>query len=102
MKEYKIIFTILAMAAVTYIPRAIPAIFIEKIKFGKKFRKFLNLIPYTMMAALTFPAVLSTDSSRYEIGILGAAVSAAAAYFKCPVILCVIFAFLADFALYLI
>lgn len=102
MKEYKVILTILAMAALTYIPRAIPAVFIEKMKFGKKFQKFLNLIPYTVMAALIFPSVLSADSDRYEIGIIGALASAAAAYFNCPVILCVIFASLADFILYLI
>ena len=42
---------IAAMVVVTFIPRAIPAALIEKMRFPKKVEKFLNLIPYTAMAS---------------------------------------------------
>lgn len=42
-----ILILILGMAIVTYIPRAIPAIIVDKINFSDKVEKFLNLIPYT-------------------------------------------------------
>ena len=60
----EIIFLILGMAVVTYIPRAIPAVLIDKMKFGPKIEKFLKLIPYTAMAALIFPGVLTVDSEK--------------------------------------
>lgn len=50
-----ILIMILGMTLVTYIPRALPAVLIGKLKFRPKFEKFLKLIPYTAMAALIFP-----------------------------------------------
>ncbi len=64
---------ILCMFAVTYIPRAFPAFVIEKLNFGKKFEKFINLIPYTAMTALIVPGVVTFDGSNYLVGILGGA-----------------------------
>ena len=50
--NYSIILLIIGMALVTYIPRALPAIVIERLKFNTRVEKFLRLIPYTAMAAL--------------------------------------------------
>lgn len=55
-----VVFLILGMSLVTYVPRALPAVVIEKLKFGRKTEKFLKLIPYTAMAA----AIL-TDTALY-------------------------------------
>jgi len=52
--NYPIILMILGMAIVTYIPRALPAAVIHRLKFSPKVEKFLRLIPYTAMAALIF------------------------------------------------
>jgi len=71
----EILLLILAMAAVTYIPKVVPAIFIDKMKFGKKTEKFLSLIPYTAMAALIFPGVLSADENSWQIGVDGGLVA---------------------------
>jgi branched-subunit amino acid transport protein len=49
----------LALALSTFIPRMIPAVFISKMNFGPKVQQFLRLLPYTVMTALIFPAVLS-------------------------------------------
>jgi len=74
---------ILGMAIVTFIPRALPAIFIERIRFGKKTKKFLRLIPYTAMAALIFPGILTVDSSVPWVGIAGGCIAAGFAWKKC-------------------
>ncbi|MCQ2982784.1 MAG: AzlD domain-containing protein [Treponemataceae bacterium] len=90
------------MMAVTYIPRLIPFLFVDKMHITGKLKKFLSLIPYTAMAALIFPGVLTTDTSRPEIGIIGGAVAGVLAWRKVPMIFCVLAAIAADFALYLI
>lgn len=79
------------MGLATYIPRALPAVVIDKIKFSPKIEKFLNLIPYTAMAALIFPGVLSVGDERWYIGIIGAIVAALLALMrKMPVAVVVI------------
>lgn len=98
----EIIFLILGMAAVTYIPRAIPAVLIDKMKFGQKIEKFLKLIPYTAMAALIFPGVLTVDSEKAYIGIAGGIIAGFLAWKKAPLIVCVLAAIAVDFVLYLI
>ena len=61
----EILLLILGMTAVTYIPRAIPAVLIDKLKVGEKFEKFLRLIPYTAMAALIFPGVFTRTAVMF-------------------------------------
>ena len=93
----EIIVLVLLMALVTYIPRMIPAFIIGKIKLGKKTEKFLKLIPYTAMSALIFPGIFSVDENRFYIGLIGGGVAAILAYFKCPVIVCVLAAIATNF-----
>ena len=102
MSTIEAIILVFGMTAVTYIPRAIPAVLIDKMKFGDKIEKFLKLIPYTAMAALIFPGVFFTDPEKPVIGIAGAVVAAVLAWRKCPIIICVLAAIAADFLLYLI
>ncbi|MDD3919570.1 MAG: AzlD domain-containing protein [Eubacteriales bacterium] len=97
-----IIVLILLMTVVTYVPRAIPAVLIDKMRFGPKIEKFLRLIPYTAMAALIFPGVLTVDAARPEIGIVGALIAGILAWRKLPVIVCVLAAIAADFLLYVL
>ncbi len=73
---------ILGMALVTYIPRVLPAFVVEKLKFGPRFTKFINLIPYTAMTALIVPGVFNADADRWYIGAIGAAVAILLACFK--------------------
>lgn len=95
-----VILLIFGMALVTYIPRALPGAVIGRLHFHPKVEKFLTLIPYTAMAALIFPGVVTVDASRPEIGLIGGAVAAVLAWRKCPVILCVAAAILMDMLLY--
>lgn len=98
--NYPVIPLILGMSIVTYIPRALPAVVIDRLKFSPQVEKFLRLIPYTAMAALIFPGIVAVDGSRPEIGILGGAVAGILAWLKCPVIVCVVAAIAADMLLY--
>ena len=75
---------ILGCALVTFIPRLIPALFIDKLNFPPKAKKFLNLIPYTALAALICPGVLTVDSQLWYIGLIGAIVAAGLAWKKVP------------------
>ena len=73
---------ILGMAIVTYLPRILPSFFADKLSFGKRFNRFINLIPYTAMSALIFPGVLSMDASAWYVGAIGGVVAIALACFK--------------------
>ena len=75
---------ILGCAVVTFIPRLIPALFIDKLDFPPKVEKFLNLIPYTALAALICPGVLTVDNQLWYIGLIGAIVAAGLAWNKVP------------------
>ena len=66
---------ILGMAAVTFIPRILPAFIVDKIKMNRYAERFLKLIPYTAMAALVFPGVIGVGDGRWYIGAVGAAVA---------------------------
>jgi Predicted membrane protein len=93
---------ILAMALVTFVPRVIPAAFVDKIRFGPKLEKYLKLIPYTAMAALVFPGVLFVDAGNPIIGVVGGATAVILAYFRVPLIFCVLAAIGVDIVLYLV
>ncbi len=67
-----VILLIAGMAAVTYIPRFLPSLFIGRVRLSPRFEKFLKLIPYTAMTALIFPGVLSAVPGAWYIGAAGA------------------------------
>ena len=101
MDGVKILILMAGMMLVTYIPRLIPLILTNKMKFSGKFEKFLKLIPYTAMSALIFPGVFTVDVNPL-VGIVGGAVAGLLAWFKCPEMVCVLAAIAADFLLYLV
>lgn len=68
---------IVCMAAVTYIPRILPAFIVDKIKMNRYVERFLKLIPYTAMAALVFPGVIGVGGERWYVGAIGAAIAIA-------------------------
>lgn len=97
-----VLLMIFGMALVTYIPRALPGVVIKHMRLGRKAEKFLRLIPYTAMAALIFPGVLTINPDRPEIGIVGGLVATILALLKMPIIVCAVAAILADMLLYLL
>ncbi len=79
-----ILLLIFLCAIVTFIPRLIPAIFVNRLEFGDKFKKFLNLLPYTALAALICPGVLTVDAKLWYVGLVGAIVAGALSWKKVP------------------
>ena len=75
---------IIAMAVVTYIPRALPAVLLEKVKIPENVNRFLKLIPFTALAALVFPGVLGVEAGNALVGLAGAAAAAVLSWFKAP------------------
>lgn len=96
----EILWLFLGMAAVTYIPRAIPVVFMDKLKMSPKFEKFLRLIPYTVMAALILPSVVFVNPDYPAIGIEGGLVAAILAWLRAPVMACILGAVGANMVMY--
>ena len=66
-----ILLLILGMAIVTYIPRLLPALFLDRFKFPPWFQKWLRNIPYAALGALIFPGVLFVEKDQPLIGLAG-------------------------------
>lgn len=54
------------MAVVTYLIRVLPYVFMRKEVKNRFFRSFLAYVPYTVLAAMTFPAILSATGNIYS------------------------------------
>lgn len=66
MKTGMLLAYIAGMAAVTYLIRMLPlAVFQKKIK-NRFIRSFLFYIPYAVLGAMTFPAILYATGSMYS------------------------------------
>lgn len=91
---------ILFLCLSTYIPRMLPALFMDKIQVSGKVATFLQLIPYTAMASLVFPAILYVDENMW-IGVVAGVVAVIAALKKLPVIGVVLWSVIAFVILYL-
>ena len=78
MDTITLILYILVMAGVTYLVRMLPMVIFRKKIQSRFIRSFLHYIPYAVLAAMTFPAILSSTSSTLAaaIGLLLALVSA--------------------------
>ena len=90
---------ILFLCLSTYIPRMLPALFMDKIQVSGKAATFLQLIPYTAMASLVFPAILYVDENMW-IGVVAGVVAVIAALKKLPVIGVVLSSVIASLVLY--
>jgi branched-subunit amino acid transport protein len=78
---------ILGMAAVTYIPRMLPALFMDRFEFPAWFQKWLRCIPYAALAALIFPGVLSVDSDEPLVGVIAGLFAAGMAFFNLHIVI---------------
>ena len=102
MIRLEVLLLVLGMLLVTYLPRLLPALFVDKFHFSPAVEKFLKLIPYTAMAALIFPGILTVDAEHAWIGVVGGAVAALLARFKCPMMVCVLAAIGVNLCIYLV
>ncbi len=70
---------ILAMAATTYLIRALPLTLIKREIKSRFIKSFLYYVPYATLSAMTFPAILSATGSTVSAAI-GFAVALVLAY----------------------
>ena len=80
-----IIIYITAMAAVTYLIRAIPFTAFKKKITSPFLKQFLFYIPYAVLSAMTVPAIFYSTGS-VSTAAVGTAVAVILAYFRCPLI----------------
>lgn len=72
---------ILLMAAVTYLIRMIPLVFIRKKIESVFVLSFLHYVPYAVLSAMTFPAIIFGTGSLISAA-AGLICAVVAAYFK--------------------
>lgn len=77
--KHTIFIYILTMAGVTYLIRLLPFILSRKEITNRYIKSFLYYVPYACLAAMTFPAILSSTASIYS-ALAGFAVAIFAAY----------------------
>ena len=70
------------MAIVTYIPRALPAVVLNKFHIPTRIERFLNAIPYAALGSLIFPGILSVEKGNPVVGIIGGTVAIVLSIFK--------------------
>lgn len=63
------------MFLVTYIPRALPVLLIEKTKLNRRMELFLEYIPYAALGALIFPGILNLDTEHIPLAIVAAVIA---------------------------
>ena len=72
---------ILLMAAVTYLIRMIPLVFFRKKIESVFILSFLHYVPYAVLSAMTFPAIIFGTGSVIS-AVVGLVCAVLAAYFK--------------------
>ena len=65
----KLFLYVLVMAGVTYLIRMLPILIFKKKIENRLIRSFLYYIPYAVLAAMTFPAILNATASPLSAGV---------------------------------
>ncbi len=77
---YYIVCAVIMMLA-TYIPRAVPLIFCRRKIKSTFIKSFLVYMPYAVLSALTFPAIMYSTGSIYT-AIIGTVVAIGLSFIK--------------------
>ena len=80
---------IIGMGLVTYIPRAVPLLFLTSKELNPKLKQFLQFIPYTSLTILIIRGILTASTEMMIPTIVGIAVAGIIAYFKSNLVLSV-------------
>lgn len=75
------IYLVVAMAAVTYIPRMLPMVLLQKAVLPPFVQRFMRFIPCAALSALVFPGVFaSTGDGNLAAAVAGCGVAIALAW----------------------
>ena len=72
---------LITMAVTTYLIRMIPFVLFKRKITNPRIKAFFDYIPYTVLSAMTFPAILYSTGSLYS-AIAGTIVALILAYFR--------------------
>lgn len=71
-----LVYLVLAMGLVTYLPRMLPVVLLHNVKLPKSINGFLGFIPFAALGALIFPgAIYSTGNDNIAAAVVGSALS---------------------------
>ena len=84
-----LLWAIIGMAAVTYIPRMLPLVFLNTTKIPKSVQAILKNVPYAALGALIFPGILTVNDDPM-LGIIGGVTAFFFAYFGANLIVVVL------------
>lgn len=93
----EIIWIIILMGAVTYLPRLIPMYLIDVERIPGRLKLFLSFIPYAALGALILPGSISAVSGKPVVSALGIASAVIIAWFNSNIIITVLLTVLATF-----
>lgn len=85
------IWLIIGLAIVTYIPRMVPLVFFNSDKIPSAIQNVLKNVPFAILGALIFPGIL-TINDDLMFGVIGAVAAIVAAYLGANLIVVVMFA----------
>ncbi|MCA0173405.1 AzlD domain-containing protein [Bacillus sp. RAR_GA_16] len=85
------IWLIIGLAIVTYIPRMVPLVFLNSDKIPSPIQNVLKNVPFAILGALIFPGIL-TINDDLMFGVIGAVAAIVAAYLGANLIIVVMFA----------
>lgn len=86
----ELILLVLAMAAVTYLPRMLPLTFMQNIAIPPLLKRFFRFIPFAALGALIFPGILtSAGPDKVPAAAIGVAIAVICALWKENVMLVV-------------
>ncbi|HEX7064616.1 MAG TPA: AzlD domain-containing protein [Bacillales bacterium] len=74
-----LIWVIVGMGLVTYIPRMLPLVVFDAKKIHPRLRGILKNVPYAALGALIFPGIITVNGDLL-FGLVGAATAFTAAY----------------------
>ncbi len=72
---------VLVTAVVTYLVRMLPIVFFRRELASRRLKAFMYYIPYAVLGAMTFPAILESTRSTFSAG-SGFLVAILLAYFN--------------------
>jgi branched-subunit amino acid transport protein len=88
--DSKILWIIVGMGLVTYLPRMLPFVLFKGKELPPFIQGVLRNVPYATLGALIFPAILIIQKGDIWYGILGAATAFTAAFLGANVIVVVL------------
>lgn len=88
MLNSSVLFMIIGMGIVTYVPRMVPLVFLSQIKLPDFLQNVLKNVPYATLGALIVPGIFLMNEDIW-FGVIGAVTAVVVAYLGANVILVV-------------